>query len=429
MRSLAVIFFIFFNQSLFAQNWSEATPFTSPCGQFQLGIQGGVTKLIEYNNELYASGNFNEAGGLIAHCIARWNGTTWNTVYQGDLIQNSIVNDMIVFNNMLYIACSTKLLTWNGTNIDTIEYVEPSTGNISGVGGTGFCIYNGSLYLGTGLGVYQISANNTVTYEVVNNINAVLALEVFNGNLFAGGNGGVYEKNNGSWNLVSGNNNQYIQDLVNYENKLYALGEFNSIGLITANNFAKYDGQTWSSENLFPNIYLMNYSGVNVFTPNALNVINNSLILTYPTNFNGLWPNVFAKQNGVWSEIGSFNPTNFIGGQCYASCLFQNEIFVGGSFSNGLSGTQTICNLMKIGSSVLSVANNELSNVTVDYNNQLIELENSISCEIQIVDISGNEVQKCTTTDFNSTIDFSDYNPGTYFLLVNRRESFIFIKY
>ena len=97
-----IVFLLGISFKLHAQNWMPATPFVSPCGQYQIGTQGGVTKLIEYNNELYASGNFNEAGGLIANCIARWNGFNWNTIYQGDLIQNSPVYDMIAFNNKLY---------------------------------------------------------------------------------------------------------------------------------------------------------------------------------------------------------------------------------------------------------------------------------------------------------------------------------------
>jgi hypothetical protein len=429
MRINIVILLLFFYQSFFAQVWSEATPFASPCGQSQSGYQGGVTKLVEYNNELYASGNFIEAGGLISNCIARWNGISWNTLYQGDLFQNNIITDIIVFNNKLYISGGI-LLTWDGTTIDTIQYLDPTTGNPMNIGGTSFCIYNTELYYGTSSGIYRITVNNDVTYEEISDISFVSALEVFNGILYAGGIG-VYQNINGSWTSVTGNTYPLIRDLKTFENNLYTLGDFNSIGLVTAHHFAKYDGQSWSSENLFPNIYLMNSAAVDAFTSSALNVINNSLILTYPTNYNGLLANVFAKQNGVWSEIGSFIPPNYIVGQCYASCLFQNEIFVGGAFGNGIPGPQTICNLMKIGSSVLGLSDNEdLSKIQIDENNQFIQIESQLPLhDLKILESSGKVVNLFNSNEHNLKIDISKLNPGTYFLILNSQESFLFTKY
>ncbi len=84
MKTLLV--FILLHSFFHAQNWAHATLFISPFGQYQNGIQGGATKIVEFNNEWYTGGNFNEAGGLIANCIARWNTSSWNTIYQGDLI-------------------------------------------------------------------------------------------------------------------------------------------------------------------------------------------------------------------------------------------------------------------------------------------------------------------------------------------------------
>ena len=438
MKTITLLFFILLHSFFHAQNWAPATPFISPCGQYQNGIQGGVTKIVEFNNELYTSGNFNEAGGIIAHCIARWNGSSWNTIYQGDLIQNSVVHDMIVFNNKLYFI-GDHLYTWDGTTIDTVLYIDQSTGFSYDIthASSNFCIYNGDLFIGNASVLFKITANNLVTFDdlsgggsVAVDVGDISSLEVLNGDFYLGSQWGVYKNINGAWTSITGNTFPWILDLVSFENNLYALGEFSAIGLVTANNFAKYDGQSWTNETLIPNALVVGNQWLNLVLPNSLNVINNSLIFTYPTTCNpSALPHVFAKQNGLWSEIGTFDLTDQIWGQCYTSCIFQNEIYVGGAFANGLNNNPTICNLMKIGS-VLNVSNNEGSTFKVNYDKQLIELESPSLCgDIQIFDISGKQVQKFNTSEYKIKIDFSNYISGTYFLRVNNSESFLFVKY
>jgi trimeric autotransporter adhesin len=407
-----------------SQMWGPATPFASPAGQYQTGIQGGVTKLIEYNNELYASGNFIEAGGLIANCIARWNGSNWNTVYQGDFIQNSVVHDMIVFNNKLYFIAN-NLFVWDGTTIDTLSYLDQSSGNLNSIPGasSNFCIYNGDLYLGTGLSLYKITTNNVVSYEVINDFNGITALEVFNGDFYVGGLGGLLKNVNGAWISVTGNTYPWIKDLVSFENHLYAHGEFYSIGLVTVNKFAKFDGQNWSNEVLFPNITFVSNTASSILIPNSMNVINNALILTYPTNLNsGNQPHVFAKQNGNWNVLGSFDPINILLGQCFTSCLFQNQIYVGGNFGNGLSGNQTIRNLMKIGSSVLNISNISEINLNLFPNptshSITIKGETNMNQSFQLFDQMGREVFKGKLTGTETEVNLSSLSKGMYSLKI-----------
>ena len=404
-----------------SQMWGPATPYASPAGQYQLGTEGGVTKLLEYNDELYASGNFIEAGGLIANCIARWNGSNWNIVYQGDLIQNSCVYDMIVFNNKLYFI-GDQLYTWDGTNIDTIQYLDQTTGNLSAISGasSNFCVYNGDLYLGVGLVLFKISTNNVVTYEVLGSfINSISALEEYNGILYLGGIAGVFKNISGSWISVTGNTIQIINDLAVFENHLYALGYFNSIGLVTAFNFAKYDGQSWTSEQLSPNTYIMSLQ-LSIPTPNSLNIINNALIFTYPTS--GGQPYVFAKQNGNWNVLGSFDPTNSPLGNSFTSCLFQNEIYVGGSFANGITGNQTIYNLMKIGSSTLNSSNYTEINLNLFPNPTSSEItitsEKFSNESYTLCDQMGRVVGSGKLTGTNTTISLSSLSKGIYLLKV-----------
>lgn len=62
-----------------------------------------IYNMLVYKNELYISGDFNLVGDppKATHNVARFNGTTWNTVGGGTDYQ---INDMQVFNDYMYIA-------------------------------------------------------------------------------------------------------------------------------------------------------------------------------------------------------------------------------------------------------------------------------------------------------------------------------------
>ncbi len=418
--------------NLNAQYWGPATPFASPTGQYQTGIQGGVTKLVEYNNELYASGNFIEAGGLVANCIARWNGSNWSTVFQGDLIQNSVVHDMIVFNNKLYFI-GNELYVWDGANIDTLTYLDQSSSNLASIPGasSNFCINNGNLFLGTGVVLFKIATNNSITYEVLSggsngtaNVGTITALEVFNGDFYLGSIFGIFKNVNNSWVSISGQTNPIIKDLAVFENHLYAHGEFNSIGSIIANKFAKFDGQNWSSEMLFPNTSLVSNTATSIVVPNSMNVINNFLVLTYPTNFApSLQPNVFVKQNGFWNVLGSFNPLDVIAGVCFTSCIFQNEIYIGGNFGNGLSGSQTIRNLMKIADSALNISHD--SEITLNIYPSptskilTIQAKEGMNQNFKIIDQMGKDLIIGKLNGASTEVNLSSLSKGFYTLKID----------
>lgn len=63
--------------------WNGST--FSPLGQglVETGADAEVRSLAVFNNELYAAGTFDTAGGLPAQGIARWNGTSWSSCGSG----------------------------------------------------------------------------------------------------------------------------------------------------------------------------------------------------------------------------------------------------------------------------------------------------------------------------------------------------------
>ena len=82
---------------------------------------GGVYTMAKYNNEIIAAGSFADVGNVPASNIARWNGTTWNTLGPG---LSSEVYTMVEFGGSLYAGGLFQssgnhtlnfVARWNGT--------------------------------------------------------------------------------------------------------------------------------------------------------------------------------------------------------------------------------------------------------------------------------------------------------------------------
>lgn len=114
-----------------------------------------IYDVIEYNGDIYASGEFNRNGGQVVNGIAKWDGTDWSPLGEGltDPIFGQVIypHQMLVFNGQLLVC-----------------------GNFSTAGGTavnGVAVWDGGAWSALGEGF-----NSTV-----------YALGVFNGELYAGG--------------------------------------------------------------------------------------------------------------------------------------------------------------------------------------------------------------------------------------------------
>jgi len=104
---------------LAAQSWS---PLGSGIATLESDM---VLALAVYNNELIAAGFFSSAGGVIAHNIAKWNGSAWSPLGSGIPTLNSIVYCLTVFQGKLVAgglfsdAGSVQvnnIAQWNGTS-------------------------------------------------------------------------------------------------------------------------------------------------------------------------------------------------------------------------------------------------------------------------------------------------------------------------
>jgi hypothetical protein len=202
-------------------------------------LRAGIYAMAVYNNELYVAGNFTSAGGVLAHEIAKWNGSTWSAVASGlatgESNSSRTVICLAVANNKLYAGGSFK--------------------NASGVHATNIASWNGSAWaaVGTGLGNDSIESGG------------VTSLAFFQGDLCASvqtsdgvGTPAYYvSKWDGTnWSSVAGGPGTgvlytgYPFALLSHGGYLYLAGQYQqNSGLTTLNGLSKWNGTAWSGVN------------------------------------------------------------------------------------------------------------------------------------------------------------------------------------
>lgn len=118
------------------------------------GNGGGVNDMVIINNELYVVGSFQYAGGIAVNGIAKWNGTVWSSVYSlpnwGNL---NNIKSIAYYENEIYLAgtmidSSPYDTMYNICRYDGIQWVQLG----EGIGGTfswveDMLVYDGLLYI------------------------------------------------------------------------------------------------------------------------------------------------------------------------------------------------------------------------------------------------------------------------------------------
>ncbi|MBN1684530.1 MAG: hypothetical protein JW855_03750 [Gammaproteobacteria bacterium] len=230
------------------------------------GVLGSaVEALTQYNGDLYAGGNFSMAGGIPANRIAKWDGMNWSPLSSG---VNSIVSALAQYNGDLYVGghftsaggnSANRVAKWDGINWSALS---------SGVNSTvrALASYNNDLYVGgdfTSAG--GASANYIAKWDgtnwfpllsPLNGMNApVYGLRQGDGSLYVGGEfshaGGplfvshIAKWDGANWSAFGIGTDNLVRDLIYYNSKLYAGGDFLLAGGSLAYNIAKWDG-AWS---------------------------------------------------------------------------------------------------------------------------------------------------------------------------------------
>lgn len=188
-----------------------------------------VTSLAVYKDELYVGGAFKTTGGQTTYNIARWNGKKWSPVGSG---LNAGPTAMFVYKDELYAggpfsytAAPTvkqatqvsNLAKWNGTTWSAVgEQGKISPGSIGS-----FALYKDELYVDWFNGKINGKTDNSVSK--------------WNGEEWTTAGTGI----TGSFRLVNA--------LAVYKDELYVGGNFYTAGGKSAKFLAKWNGSEWSA--------------------------------------------------------------------------------------------------------------------------------------------------------------------------------------
>jgi hypothetical protein len=237
-----------------------------------------VSALAAYNGSLYAGGSFDTAGGIAAHSIAQWNGSSWSDVGGGvrlSLGGSGLVHYLGVINNKLYAgglfdtvgnAVGNNIATWDGSSWSVLgRGVIPFASFPYGI--FSIALYNGYIYAGgTGSdgvnlnGDYEIARWNDTTWSYITGAPTDPLISTFPG---------------------------YIRSLFVFDNKLIAGGCFTSISdtlypgndtviYVNASSIAQWNGTNWS--NLGTGLYGLAYPAGYGFTY-AMDTFNGHLVV------------------------------------------------------------------------------------------------------------------------------------------------------
>lgn len=183
-----------------------------------------VNAIIEYKGELYAGGSFDYADNKVAYFIAKWSGTTWESV-GGGLNGTSWVYAMAVYKDELYVAggfsvadgkAVNKIARWDGTNWQTVG--GGLTGSSGPTGVYALAVYNNELYA---TGGFTSADGKPANY--------------------------IAKWNGTNWQAVGSGLDKPGLTLTVFKNELYVGGLFNAAGDIPADYIAKWNGTQWST--------------------------------------------------------------------------------------------------------------------------------------------------------------------------------------
>ncbi|TVQ53582.1 MAG: hypothetical protein EA377_07680, partial [Phycisphaerales bacterium] len=256
------------------------------------GTDGNVLDMLFFDEgsgtALYVGGMFSNVNGSLARRVARWDGENWSSlaggVTGGNVISMQIFDDgdgPSLFIGGNFTNPADRIARWNGTNWEDIGSQLGGTSpavNAMAVfdDGNGPALYFAGRFLGAG----GQTARNIVRWdgEQWSTLGTgILGGEVFALEVFDDGNGpalyaaGDFDTAGGQpaeklarwdgeqWSAVPGGNVSGgligVQGLLAVDDgplagpdgpALYMTGNFNSVGGISINNIARFDGQNWS---------------------------------------------------------------------------------------------------------------------------------------------------------------------------------------
>lgn len=247
-----------------------------------LGVDGPVLDLIDYNNELLAVGSFSTAGSVSAADIARWNGSEWGafgggsangvqamTVYRGRVVAGGNFHQYAGSGPSAHFIAGwngTSGLSAFGTGMDNpvMALCAYTTGSIANqsyelVAGGTFTTAGGVACSRVARWIEKSVAFPAPAWAAMGaGFNGpVYAIERFSSATYAGGSfslsGATSTPNIARWNNAGavweniGTFNGPVYALKTYNGYLYAGGAFTTAGGVTTGGLARWNGSAWSA--------------------------------------------------------------------------------------------------------------------------------------------------------------------------------------
>ncbi len=362
-RSIPTCWIVLLLLPLLAMPATAGAPFTDANWISMPGVTGEYASVwaavVNNRGNLYIGGHFESAGGTVANNIAKWNGSRWSPLGSGvsglQAFSPPIIYALAVSGNDLYAAgnftnaggvAASNIAKWNGSSWSALGSgvsgppgLYPAT--VYALAMSGSDLYVGGYFTSAG----GIAASNIAKWDgsrwsaLGSGADySVNALAVSGSNLYAGGYfttaGGPEAKYVAKWN---GNNWSalgsglpewaFVNALAISGSDLYAAGDFYSADSTPPNDIFKWDGSSWSAVGSWQ-----------MTTNFALAVSGSDLYVGGFFTNAATGANNIAKWDGSsWSALGSG-----IDGPVYALAVSGNDLYAGGQFTTA-GGKRSTC--------------------------------------------------------------------------------------
>ncbi len=421
---------------LFAQNWESLGNGTN--------FLASELYTDTVSNRLYAIGTFTFADDTLdVGGVAYWDGIKWNDLDSGNTECPSCnpIKRIASFQGNVYIGGTftsfhnvpnTRCIArFNGTNWETVGNADGAMdfyhynsqllayGQFDTIGG----VYARSLALYDGLnwGIFD-----TATF-IVNQGDFIATVVEYNGELYAGGSfdyaNGVEEiaKFDGNqWVSVGGGilGNAWVNKMVVYQNELYVAGFFHKSAGNAGNGIMKWNGTNWSDLN---NGLALTFGG----QIKDMKVHNGELIVL---GWMALADGIPTQNLAKWDGTKWCNFRNSFDGTAEAIEIYNNEIVVSCRDSMDLEPVKYIAKWIGgnqsdscgvVGIEAISLANGIAIYPNPNNGNFTIELDHLENATIKVYNIAGQLILQKSLLQHITKIDLTTYRKGVYFVTLN----------
>jgi hypothetical protein len=386
---------------------------------------GSIKSMIEYKGELYVGGNFVNIGGLSVNRIARYDGTSWNTVGGGVTSGGSPeVTAMAIYDGEFYVAGDIRkvgtvdvknVARWDGTTWRPVG---------TGLGSEGIAVsmtvdtINNFLYVGGGFstagdGKYVRGTavwDGEVWDSVGTPITGARAMTMYKNQLYVCRGGGptwtaadtVMARWDGKyWYPVHGPNGG-VMSLATYKDELYVGGAFTKINDDDIHGIARYKDTTTikNCNYLQPRIFI-SYNDV-ADSSRVQFKNNNKYASSWEWDFDD--GNQAFEQNPEhkYTDVGTYNVTVTV---THDGCTvsYSREVVVD-SVVLGVNQQSTINNQQ------LKVYPNPAKDeITISLNSKTL-----VNPKIEIYSLEGKKVKEIYEFGSEVKISLTDFSKGVY---------------